>query len=339
MRGATGAGFGGVPLIVLLSMIPRVAAAQQCPPLTHLDRVEQHGNVRTVHCKCNAGYQARNGRCETIVPPQTVPNLARDADVARLSAAQLDVVNRRIAGLQRAIVLLSDDNPEWGRERDRLLDETHEDAIGLSFEAFNLVTLGIAKWSEIAARLHVDELRSQALSAALKEPLARLPAEEERLKRVMGTTRDPAVTKAILEYVAVLHRLRSAEHSEKLVEMAKRAYEACELLRSEMELMKEKTSADKAANALYVSSAVLGGVAVIFVADGPPAVAAAAGSFGSSLAVGGRELVNLWEERQRLRTLDRGASAREAMRHELMQRVGALQEERGRLTWAVERAR
>jgi hypothetical protein len=324
--------------VLALPLPPRVAAAQQCPPLTHLDRVEQHGNVRTVHCKCNVGYQARNGRCEAVAPPQAVPNLTRDPDAARLAVAQLDVVDRRIAGLQRAIMLLSDSNPEWGRERDRLLADTHEDTVGLYFETFNLVTIGIAKWTQIAAKMHVDEARMHALVAALEGPLARLPVEEERLKRVMATTNDPAVIKAILEYTAALHRLHGAETSKDVVEMAKRAYEACELLRSEMELMQMKLTADKAANALYVSSAMLGGMAVIFVADGPPALAALAGSAGSSLVLGGTEAWRLRQERRDLRALDRSASAREALRHELMQRVGALQEQRERL-WAEQRAR
>lgn len=325
-------------LTLALPLAPRVIAAQECPPLTHLDRVEQHGDVRTVHCKCNAGYQARNGRCEAVAAPQAMQNLAHDPDAARLGAAQVDVIDRRIAGLQRAITLLSDDNPEWGRERNRLLEDTHEDTVGLYFETFNLVTIGIAKWAQIAAKMHVDEARAQALVAALKESLARLPAEEERLKRVMATTRDPAVTKAILEYTAALHRLHGAETSKDIVEMAKRTYEACELLRSEMELMKVKSSADKAANALYVSSAMLGGMAVTFVTDGPPSLAALAGSAGSSLFLGGTEAWRLWQERRDLRALDRSAPARDALRHELMQRVGALQEQRERL-WAEQGAK
>ncbi len=42
------------------------AEEQSCPPPphSHVDRVTQEGKVRTVHCKCDTGYEAKDGRCE-----------------------------------------------------------------------------------------------------------------------------------------------------------------------------------------------------------------------------------------------------------------------------------
>src|SRR5262249_18058392 len=150
--------FGAVFVACALS---QRADAQQCPSFAHLDRVEQRGNVRTVHCKCNEGYAARDGSCQsakTVAPPAVAHPHA-----ARLSTAQLDLVDRRIANLQRSIALLSDENPEWARERDQVLDDMDEDLTDLSFEGLNLVTLGLARWAKVAAKLHVADMRSAAL--------------------------------------------------------------------------------------------------------------------------------------------------------------------------------
>ena len=42
------------------------AAAQQCPKNAHVDSVEQDGNLRTVHCKCDDGYENSGGACQRI---------------------------------------------------------------------------------------------------------------------------------------------------------------------------------------------------------------------------------------------------------------------------------
>lgn len=49
------------------------AVAQQCPPNSHVDRVEDAGNTETVHCKCDGGYEKRGGTCVRVgVNPQCV---------------------------------------------------------------------------------------------------------------------------------------------------------------------------------------------------------------------------------------------------------------------------
>ena len=41
-------------------------ALAQCPPHAHATGMTQEGDVRTIHCGCDAGYQNRNGACRTI---------------------------------------------------------------------------------------------------------------------------------------------------------------------------------------------------------------------------------------------------------------------------------
>jgi len=117
--------------------------------------------------------------------------------------------------------------------------------------------------------------------------------------------------------------------------------DAAEALNSEFEVMRLKPpSSGGVADGLYVSSAVLGRVAIVFVAatEGPEAVAAAFGSAESSVLVSAREVVNLWEERGRLAALDQNASARNGIRVELNGRLNDLQQEHDRLVWAVQHA-
>jgi hypothetical protein len=271
--------------------------------------------------------------------PTSVPNFATDASAARLSGIQLQLVDRRISGLQKAIVLLGDDNPEWARERERVLEDTHEDAVGISWEGVNLMSIGLAELAKSATQSRVTGARVEALFMAIKEPLATLPAEEVRLNQIMATTNDPALAKAILEYEAALHRLHDAQYSADVASMFSRARDAAETLRSEFEIMRsDRTTSDAAADGLYQSSALLGSVAIIFVAEGPEAIGAAAASAGSSALVGGREVVNLWQERGRLKALEQNASDRNRMKVELAERLTGLQQQRERLLWAVKHA-
>jgi hypothetical protein len=87
-----------------------------------------------------------------------------------------------------------------------------------------------------------------------------------------------------------------------------------------------------------MSSAFLGRMAIVFVGEGPEALVAAAGSAGSSVAVGGRELVNLWEESDQLAALEQNASDRSRMKVELTGRLDDLQQQHDRLVWAVRHA-
>jgi hypothetical protein len=265
-------------------------------------------------------------------------NLASDPNAARLSAAQLRLVDGRIANLQKVIALLGDSNQEWARERERVLDARREDIRGLSWEGVNLLSLGLAEWTKIVAQSHLSDMHMNALWEALKQPLTILPSEEERLNRIIATTEDPALTKAILGYTAALHRLREAQKTNDVVRMLACTRDAAEALNSQFELMKLRPPRSEDADGLYMSSAFIGRMAIIFVADGPEAFGAAIGSAGSSVAVGGRELLNLWEERGQLAALEQNTSNRNRMKVELSGRLDDLQQQHDRLVWAVQHA-
>jgi len=49
--------------IISCSIASTTVVAQQCPANAHVDRVEQTGNARTVHCKCDEGFKNVDGAC------------------------------------------------------------------------------------------------------------------------------------------------------------------------------------------------------------------------------------------------------------------------------------
>ncbi len=248
------------------------------------------------------------------------------------------MVDNRIANLQKALALLGDDNPEWARERDRVLEDMHENAVDVSMEVVNLLSLGFAELFKFATASQMDAAEIDALSKAYQKPLASLPAEEARVSRIMGAEQDPKLKDAIQGYLDALHRYREARDTHDVAEMVARARDSVEALKYEFELMKlNSPKPNDVANDLYVSSAMVGRIAIIFT-EGSAAVAAAAGSALSSVAVGGREAVNYWQERDQLAALDQNASARNQMKVELNGRLNDLQEEHGRLVWAVQHA-
>jgi hypothetical protein len=267
-----------------------------------------------------------------------VPNLANDPNAALLSAGQLRLVDSRIANLQRAIALLGDSNSEWARERRHVLEDMHEDTINASMEGVDLLTLGLAQCAKVVAQSNLSGMRMNVLWAAFQEPLAKLPSEEKRLKRILETTQNPNLAGAILEYLAHLHRLRDARKSAEVVNIIARTRDAADALLSQFKLMKLKPPPYDDADGLYMSSAFLGGVAIIFVAEGPEAFIATLGSAGSSIGVGGRELVNLWEEHGQLKALDQNTSGRNRMRVQLTTRLDDLQHQRDRLVWSAQHA-
>ena len=343
-------------LVLSLSITQSGLAQEPCPGkpnayvIHRTETTDPDGTIRKkTQCHCNAGFENQDDVCVLIGPPVSgvptdldqnpiVPNLANDPNAARLSAPQLRVVDGRIANLHKAIALLGDSNPEWARERTRVLDDMHEDAVGISWECVNLVSLGLTRLAERIAQTHLSDMHINALVKAFKEPLTNLPSEEARLNRIMATTQDPALTKAILEYTAALHRLRDAQYSNDVVRMVARTQDAAETLKSEFEVMKSMPRSADVDDGLYVSSAFLGAVAIIFV-TGPEEVAATAGSAGSSIVVGARESVNFWQERGQLRALGQSTSNRNRMRVQLNGRLDELQEQHDRLVWAVQHAR
>lgn len=68
------------------------ALAQECPPNAHYTGSTREGNVRIIHCDCDAGYKKKNdGACERIIAdPQCVKqagerlNKERDEGCARV---------------------------------------------------------------------------------------------------------------------------------------------------------------------------------------------------------------------------------------------------------------
>src|SRR6266705_1500606 len=130
-----------VSLIVCVFKLLTVSASGQttgCPAHSH----PKSENETTVFCVCDEGYVKSSGACQPLIQNPVVPNLATDPNAALLSAAQLRLVDGRIANLQKAIALLGDSNPEWAHERNRVLEDMHEDVVELSWEGVNLVTIG-----------------------------------------------------------------------------------------------------------------------------------------------------------------------------------------------------
>ncbi len=315
---------------ILTSASGQSAKADGCPSGTTQigERTEETTDSIIVHPICR----------EVSVKSVTVPNLDTDPNGAPLSAAQLRVVDRRIVNVQKAIALLGKSNPEWAEERRRVFESMREDAVELSWEGVNLLSLGLTELEKAIAEAHLSDMHINALSKAFSEPLKTLPSEESRLNRIMATTQDPALTKSIIEYATAVHRLRDAEHSKDAVSMVARVRDAAETLKSEFEAMKAEQQPADVAEGLYMSSAFVGQAALVFVAEGPEAVTAAAGSAMSSLAVGGRELVNLWQERGQLVVLNQNAADRDRMRVELLGRLDDLHEQHERLVWAIQHA-
>jgi len=278
-----------------------------------------------------------NAAVQAAIQNRAVPNLADDPNAARLSAAQLRLVDGRITLLQKEIALLSESNPEWAIERERLLDDRHEDFKDLSWEGVNLLSLGFARWLDLTTASSMDAARVDALSQAFKEPMASLPAEEARVSRIMTASQDPKLKGAIQDYLNAIYRYREARDTRDVAAMFARAQDSIETLQAEYEVLKSKPLRSAVANDLYASSAMVGRIAMIFTEEETAAVVAA-GSAGASVLVGGRELVNLWAERSQLMALDQSASDRNRMKVELNGRLDNLQQQHDRLVWAVQHA-
>ena len=203
-------------------------------------------------------------------------------------------------------------------------------------ELTNFVTLGMAEWAKHAARVRVSDL--EKVANALREPLAKLPAEAERVNSIMMTTTDGKFKNAMRNYAASAQRLAEARYGTKIVDVSARTRDMADAMRTEFDVIKEHPQPQKVADRLYWSSALLGTIAIVFVAEGPAALAAAVGSAGASVLVGGREAVNLWKEYDELAALDQNASDRNRMKMELYRRLADLEEQRGRIVGVIQRS-
>lgn len=319
-------------LILCISPCTLGLHALDCPPGTVQvgSQQEQQGNVIIIHPLCQ--------QISTLTQPADTPaSLANDPEIAGMNQAQLELIDRRIAGIQRALPLLSGSNPEWGRERTRLQEAMREEKKGIAIESINVISLGLASWLKFAAEANVSAAETEAVSKALQEPMASLPMEQEQLQKILSTTSDPKLTQAILQYQDALQHLHQAEDAKQVVDAAARTRDAAEILHNTYELIEEKPPAASTANVIYGASAFIGGVAIVFATAGAEAAATAA-SATASLAVGGREALNYWQELQQAQALNQQASSRNRMRTELNQRLADLEQERTRVTWALQHA-
>ena len=148
-----------IPALIVLP--PNVAASNPDLAARRAELVQQraalHGQVNALNARCasivagsaadascqqeqaqlasalNAHIQKSNefnAAAQGAIASLAVPNLANDPNAARLSAAQLRLVDGRITILKKSIALLNDSNPEWVREPNRVLDDMHEDRVG-----------------------------------------------------------------------------------------------------------------------------------------------------------------------------------------------------------------
>ena len=63
-------------MLCLLLSDPVIAQAQECPLNSHYTGTSQLGNVKTIHCECNIGYEKKDGACQ-VVPGE--PGCVRQA--------------------------------------------------------------------------------------------------------------------------------------------------------------------------------------------------------------------------------------------------------------------
>ncbi len=272
-------------------------------------------------------------------PRVTGRNLARDPFAARLNATALKLVDARIANLEKGIRLLGSSNPEWNTEQRRVDDDIHERWIDLSKEGLNLVSLGLAKWAELATAKHLQNVKVDVLLRSLRDPLASLPADEAGLQRVLRSSIDPEMKSAILTHIAALHRLEQAQQNKDIALVVRRVRDMGDALAKEFDMMKGYPPGDsRVADALYSSSALIGNLALVFY-EGSLAPVALVGSISSSVVVSGRILVSIREDYRRSAALAKDASLRESERHALLAKLDDLKQEQTRLAWATERSR
>ncbi|HZP98694.1 MAG TPA: hypothetical protein VFB13_04090 [Reyranella sp.] len=370
MRSSAGAAIvGGLALVLAAAALP--ARAEPVPPLVeipadvasaHPELASQKAALVGERNSLRSQTKAHAAECGSVVAGTAADrkcaqdNTRLSADVAahiaaskRFNAAvaaaerraavcaavrQAMVVDLRAAHLAKAIELLSD--PErFEVDRERVLEDLGESAKGFSFEAVNLVTLGLARGAKEFARFNI--LAQKANAAKFASQLGQIANEEARMDRVISELKDTELVRRVFEYKSALNKVRIAEEGAKSAEMVSHTREAGEALLGNYELMKIKPPARSVSNALYGSSAALGSVAIIFV-EGPGAVAATAGSAAASVAIGGREAVDMWDELGRLKEVYLDRRKREQMKDELVTRLGKVRQRQAELAMAAKGA-
>lgn len=300
------------------------ALAQGCRPHSHVD--PRLSSPPHYVCSCDGGYEPHPDGCRPIPTGNPI--------TACLASGQLKAVDARIAKLKKVIAVVGDPS-RFETDRERVLDDMREDGKDLSFEAVNLMSIGFARILKEGARFNV--LRQQANAGKVASQLGQLADEEWRMSQALSQTKDLELAQRILEYKGALNQVRVAEQGGRDLETANRMKEAAFKLRDNYELMKLKPPSQSVANALYTSSALLGSGAMVFV-EGPGAIAAAAGSAGASIAIGGRAAMNVWEEAGRLKAVYEQRADRDELKNELLARLGKLQQQRAQLAEVLRQA-
>ncbi len=317
-----------IALLLCVLSLPSIAWAQAetCP--AHATRIKS--DSKHWYCACDAGFIWNGKSCAS-----TAVNLAPDNTAACLSAAEVRVIDRRVDGIKKALAVLSDSNPEWTRERDRLLDEMSETGKDIAIGSTLLAANGFLHWKEAAAKVEVDKLKN--LSETLRGYTGELANESSRLSGLASRTNNIRL-KAAIEYQASTAR-KLAEASEKYgaLETAGKAKDLALKTHETYDILRDSNSTKEFANKLYWGSAIVGSFAMVFVS--PPFLSVVAVGEAASGAIGvSHEAYNFWEEYGRLKALDQNASDRNRMKMELQKRLADLDDQRKRALYVIQRS-
>lgn len=321
-------GFFRAVLLFCVLSLPSMAWAQSetCP--NHATRIKS--DDKHWYCACDAGFIWNGQSCAN-----TAVNLAPDNSAACLSAAQVRVIDRRVEGIKKALAVLSDSNPEWARERDRLLDEMFDTGKGVAIDGTFLAARGLSVWRARAAKVEVDKL--EKLNEALRGYSSELANEASRLRGLASRTTDIRLQAAINYQASAARKLAEASEKYGALEAADKGVALATKTHETYEILGQSDSTKEFANKLYWGSAVVGSFAMVFVSPTIAPVVAGA-ELASGAIITGREAYNFWEEYGRLKALDQNASDRNRMKMELQKRLNDLDEQRKRALYVIQRS-
>ena len=264
-------------------------------------------------------------------------DLAHDPVAARLSQAQLDQVQARMARLQKAIDLLSyTANPKWEEAWNQLVDDMRENAHEQTRVGLDGLTAGIAEAANLSSARDV-KLATQAVDLPVWRNLA---AEREQLEHLASSSvlTQGSAGDGLRRTIAAMKRLESARNAQNTAEALSTARDAVFNTKEGYDQVKSIAKDPTIANALYRGSAAVGITASAFASAAVKEVTA---PIELTVKVGeaGLLLKQAHEEDEQFKTLSQGSYNRHQKQLELEKTMGELQEERSRLQWAVNKAR
>lgn len=304
-------------------------------------KTELMGEIDKFKRQLRAGVAAQASptpRTEPVLKGGDIPrNLAQDPVAARLSQAQLDQVEARIARLQKAIDLLSyTANPEWEREWNELVSDMLKNAD----EQFELgcdgLSGGLAQALELSTAQNV-KLAKQAVDLPVWKDLA---DERGQLEHLLASS--PALLKGppgdgLRKTITAMKRLESARFAQNtgqaLSFVRDAVFSAIEVHNQAKSLANDPTTT----NALFRGITVIGTTGSLFAST---AVKKAAAPVDLVFKVGeaGLLLKEAHEEDEQFAALSKSSYDRHQKQMELEKNLGELQEERSRLKYGVGRA-